>query len=116
MTLLFIWAGSYSKTYTDNTKFAGEHYRPKMNLVKTNVTGILLKNYSVQYERVFTKRFSASLSYRNMPEGGLPFRSFILDRMEQDDQEGRDIINNLLVSNYSITPEIRFYLGKKGYG
>lgn len=116
LILLFIWAGSFSQTYTDNTKFAGENYSPRMNFVKTNVTGILLKNYSIQYERVFTKRFSAAISYRNMPEGGLPFRSMILDRMDQDDQEGRDIVNNLMVSNFAITPEIRFYMGKKGYG
>ncbi len=31
------------------------------------------------------------------------------------DPETEDIIRNLLISSYTVTPEVRFYLGKKGY-
>ena len=31
------------------------------------------------------------------------------------DPEAEDIIRDLLISSYTVTPEVRFYLGKKGY-
>ena len=93
-----------------------ENYNPRMNLVKLNLTGLPLRNYAVQYERVLTKRISAAISYRNMPQGNLPLKSTILDIVGEDDTEAVDIVNNLKISNYAITPEIRFYVGKKGYG
>jgi len=93
-----------------------EEYKPKRNLIKLNLTGIPLRNYSVQYERVLSKRLSIAFSYRNMPEGNLPMKDFIIDNIDNPDQEAIDIINNFTISNYAITPEIRLYLGKKGYG
>ena len=91
-------------------------YKPKMNLIKINLTGLPIRNYSLQYERVLNKVISVGISYRNMPEGNLPFKKKILNSFEESDTEGRNIINNFTLSNYAITPEIRFYLGKKGYG
>lgn len=35
---------------------------------------------------------------------------------EFEDQETIDMFNSAQFANYSITPEVRFYLGKKGYG
>ncbi|MFA6769982.1 MAG: hypothetical protein WCR71_02295 [Bacteroidales bacterium] len=89
---------------------------PKMNFIKINLAGLPIRNYSLQYERVLNKMLSVSLSYRNMPKGNLPFKSRILNSFDANDIEGRNIINNLTISNYAITPEVRFYLGKKGYG
>lgn len=36
--------------------------------------------------------------------------------MEDDDTDTKEIVENFKLSNYTLTPEIRFYLGKKGYG
>jgi hypothetical protein len=91
-------------------------YAPKKNLVKVNLTSLLLRNYSAQYERVLSKIISVAISYRKMPEGNIPFKSQVLNSLEQDDTETREIVENFKLSNYAITPEIRFYLGKKGYG
>lgn len=93
-----------------------EEYKPKRNLIKLNLTGLPLRNYSVQYERVLSKRLSIALSYRNMPEGNLPMKDFIIENIDDPDQEAIDVINSFTISNYAITPEIRLYLGKKGYG
>lgn len=99
-----------SGTYYEDT------YKPKKNLLKLNLTAIPLRNYSVQFERVLGKRVSIAVAYRNMPEGNLPMKDFIIEQVDSEDQEAVDIINSFTLSNYAITPEIRFYMGKKGYG
>lgn len=43
------------------------------NFIKTNLTGIILKNYSLQYERTLNKKISVALQYRMMPTTGIPF-------------------------------------------
>lgn len=108
---IFCLAGKINAQHIETTD-----YTPKKNLVKLDLTSLLLRNYSVQYERVLSKRVSVAISYRKMPEGNIPFQSQVLNSIDQDDNETREIVENFRLSNYAITPEIRFYLGKKGYG
>lgn len=82
--------------------------------VKLNLTGLAVKNYSVQVERTLSKKFSAALSYRTMPNTAIPFRSQISGSI--NDGGTKDLVDNLELSNFAITPEFRMYLGKKGYG
>lgn len=89
---------------------------PSMNFVKVNLMAPLIKNYSFQYERVLSRNFSAALSFRIMPETGLPWRDRIIDMAEITDPDELKVIENLLISNYAITPEVRYYMGKKKYG
>ncbi len=89
--------------------------KPSMNFVKFNVTGLLLKNYSLQYERAINKTISVAFSYRTMPSTSLPFKKQLKEAVG-DDPDTQDIIDNLELSNMAITPEVRFYLGQKGYG
>lgn len=89
--------------------------KPGMNLLKVNATSFVLNNYMFQYERVINKTISISVSYRIMPEGPIPMQSFILDQVG-DNESAQEAINDLRLSNSAITPEIRFYLSKKGYG
>jgi hypothetical protein len=79
------------------------------NLVKVNLIGFSING---QYERILSKRFSVALSYKILPSGKFLFRGLI----PVPDQQARQELDNLIVSNSAITPEIRFYLGKKGYG
>ena len=95
---------------------AQEALKPQMNFVKFNLTSILLKNYSLQYERVLSKRVSAAVSFRFMPYTNVPFKSTIIKMAKFEDQETIDVLNSAQFANYSINPEVRFYLGKKGYG
>jgi len=95
---------------------ANEEQIPPFNLVKLNLTGILLKNYSLQYERVLNKKISVALQYRLMPETGIPFKSTVLKAVGDDDPDTKKIIEDFRLSNYAITPEVRFYLSRKGYG
>lgn len=90
--------------------------KTSMNFVKINLTSLLVKNYSLQYERILSKDFSAALSFRIMPETGLPFKRLLYNIANITEPDEKEIIENLLISNYSITPEIRYYPGKKKYG
>jgi hypothetical protein len=105
-----------------------EKYKPETsdiskNFIKFNLTSLAILNFSLQYERVLSKSVSGALSFAYMPETTIP--TYIADQMIQQaesmsdegiDPETEDIIRNLLVSSYTVTPEVRFYLGHKGYG
>jgi len=89
--------------------------RVPKNYVKFNITSIALKNYSIQYERALTKTISLAFTFRDMPSTTLPFKSMILKQVG-DNEDASDVIEKLKIGNMAFTPEIRFYLGKKGYG
>ena len=99
-------------------EYAGNQVKKNqdVNFIKTNITSILLKNYSLQYERTLKKKLSAAISFRVMPETQLPFKSTILSIIEDDDADTKDMVEKITLSNFAITPEIKFYLSKKGYG
>ena len=90
-------------------------YKPQMNMVKVNVTSIPIRNYLFQYERVLGKSVSLAISYGTIPEGNIPLKTQIL-KFTDNDEETERIFNNFRLTSYSVTPEIRFYTGKKGYG
>lgn len=113
--ILFTGSG-YSQLRPAEEYLRKEEVAPKMNLLKVNLTALPLNNFSFQYERVFTKRFSAAISYRVMPQGTLPFKEYIKSQIDSDDPDTDRIIDNFTLSNFAVTPEVRFYLGKKGYG
>jgi hypothetical protein len=87
-----------------------------MNFIKINLTAIFLKNYSLQYERILNRKFSFAVAYRTMPSTTLPFKSYILKSVGDDDPQTAKTIEDFRLSNSAITPEIRFYASKKGYG
>ncbi|MDD3035079.1 MAG: DUF3575 domain-containing protein [Bacteroidales bacterium] len=86
------------------------------NLIKVNLIPIAFRNYSIQYERTLSKTVSVAVAYRFMPEGTIPLKNKIINYAEPDDQQVIDILNEAQLSNFAITPEVRFYLGKKGFG
>ncbi len=101
----------YDKPGKDND----ESEKHSMNLFKVNLTSIVLKNYSFQYERILNRKFSFALGFRTMPNGKLPLQS-IIEKIVGDDAEAKEQLVNFNLGNTAITPEFRFYVGKKGYG
>lgn len=89
-------------------------YQAKSNIIKLNFTSIAVSNLQLQYERIINRKFSVALSYSKLVKETLPFYDFIEKTVDDDEQF--DLIKNAALSYYSITPEIRFYLSKKGYG
>ena len=87
----------------------------KMNIFKVNITSPFLKNYSFQYERILKKKISVALGIRFMPTGALPLKKTFLE-LANGDADVEKTINDTRLGNFAITPELRWYVGKKGYG
>lgn len=88
----------------------------RYNIIKLNLTPLLLKSYSLQYERILNRKFSAAIQFRMMPQTSLPFKSSILKLVDDEDADTKKIINEFKMINYAITPEVRIYLSRKGFG
>jgi hypothetical protein len=84
------------------------------NIVKVNLTSLLLHNASGQYELILSKKVSVGMGFRYMPYSGIPFKGLVADAVGGND-DVRSVITRAEVSNFAVTPEVRFYLGK-GYG
>ena len=92
------------------------------NFVKLNLTSMALLNFSLQYERVLSRSISGAISFSYMPETNIPtyLADQLITQVENNSEDGidpetEDIIRDLLISSYTVTPEVRFYLGKKRY-
>lgn len=89
---------------------------PAQNMLKLNLPGVAINTYSLQYERVLTRKFSFALAFRTMPNGLLPLRDKIIDKANITDPDVISTMGVLKMSNTAITPEMRFYLSKRGRG
>lgn len=78
------------------------------NIFKLNASSLVAKNLHITYERKLTGRISASLGFRTMSKGTLPFKSAVENLFDGTDFN----INDFRMGNTAFTPEIRFYLGK----
>lgn len=79
------------------------------NLIQINLPAILLKNYSLVYQRAVAKKIAVGLGIRYSAESELPFRSQFADLL---DEETKKQIDNFRTGNVAFTPEVRFYMGK----
>lgn len=78
------------------------------NIIKINVSALVFKNISVQYERKIAKRISVAANVHYMPFGKLPFLSSIEKAIDDPSVP----VDKLKLGNFGFIPEIRFYLGK----
>jgi len=82
----------------------------KINIIKINVPALFLKNISFQYERKLSRKNSFAIAFRFRPKSSMPFQSTIEKIIDQPNVR----VDLFKVGNFGITPEYRFYLGKKG--
>ncbi|GAA4644847.1 hypothetical protein GCM10023115_28070 [Pontixanthobacter gangjinensis] len=100
----------------ESTEILGDDlpvYTQRKNIPKFAPTGLVFRNFQFQYERVLSRKFSAALTYSNLPQGDFPFQDLIVESAGDEEDISRYIENTSLRYS-SFTPEIRFYLGK-GY-
>ncbi|MEY4884958.1 MAG: hypothetical protein RL151_267 [Bacteroidota bacterium] len=94
--------------------------QPGKNIIKTNLPGFALRNYNLTYERMLSKKTSFNLGFRTMPSGPVLFKDRIISSIEDagsgTNVDARKEVESIRMSNFAVTPEIRFYAGKKGYG
>ena len=107
---LLISANSIAQTEKES---ASNNPSLGLNLVKVNLTAIPLGNFSFQYERAISKKISAGIGLRIMPKSKLPLSSLIKDVIN-DDEAWRHF-ESLKISNFAVTPEVRFYMGKSAF-
>ncbi|HEX4887730.1 MAG TPA: hypothetical protein VFV37_06745 [Luteibaculaceae bacterium] len=89
--------------------------KPK-NYIKTNLFGLPFRNFSLSYERAQFKFLSFGLDFRLMPSGGVPATKFIQNQFGDDDSGILDGLSAVDLSGRAITPFVRLYPTKKGYG
>ncbi len=106
-----------TKQKTEKVEIKESDHIPK-NIFRTNLTGILFRNYSLEYERVLNRRFSVGLGYRIMPGGPLPLAKSIGGLVDggNNSSDLRSAIEAFQISSNAITPSVRFYPTSKGYG
>jgi len=80
------------------------------NILKLNVPALFISNFSLQYEHALSNKNSLALGIRYMPKSGLPLKPMFKALIDNADTWKN--AQNIRSSNFSITPEYRFYLGK----
>jgi hypothetical protein len=88
---------------------ANEFYK---NRVKLNLFALPIRSFSVQYERGLNENISVSMGIRLQPKGPIPFRNAIKNSYDADSIDV-DFLDNARISSWAITPEFRYYFGKK---
>lgn len=83
------------------------------NVMKVNLTAAVLKTIEVQYERAVNKRQSFAIGIGVSPNVSLPFKQKLLDQFGGE-EDARKAIESTKFTKFTITPEYRFYFGKKG--
>jgi hypothetical protein len=106
--LIFMLGITINKTYAQVNANAG-HVDGK-SIIKVNVPALAFKNFSFQYERAVNQKHSFAIALRYRPASSLPFQKTIQD-LFTDTTIRLDLAK---IGNFGITPEYRFYLGKKG--
>jgi Protein of unknown function (DUF3575) len=92
-----------------NSLFAQVISDSKDNIVKINVPALFFKNISLQYERKVGTKNSFAVAMRYRPKSGVAFQGTIEKFIDQPSVR----VDLFKVGNFGITPEYRFYLGKK---
>ena len=117
LLLFAIFAGQAQTVYvTTLADKRGATGTEAMNMFKVNLPALVLKNISVQYERVLSQKTAVALNLRIMPPSTIPFKNLILKSVGDDEPDTKETIEKLRLSNFAITPEFRWYVGKTGYG
>ncbi|MES1218155.1 MAG: DUF3575 domain-containing protein [Bacteroidota bacterium] len=80
----------------------------KKNILKINLSSLVVKNFHFIYERSITRHVSVSIAYRYMPKGEVPLENFLEKIIDDPDVD----IQAFQMGNSAVTPEVRFYLGR----
>jgi len=83
------------------------------NVIKVNLSAVAISHYSLQYERVTGPNQSFAIGFGISPDVELPFKSTLLDQFG-DEEDARTAIESMKFTKFTVTPEYRFYISKKG--
>lgn len=80
------------------------------NMGKINVSALALKSIGLQYERQVGKRVTVALGYSIIPKSNLAVKSIIENSIDDPSVN----VGQFKLGTSIITPEARYYFGKKG--
>ncbi|HMO60927.1 MAG TPA: DUF3575 domain-containing protein [Ferruginibacter sp.] len=81
------------------------------NIIKLNLSALVFKNISVQYERKITNHFSAAINLRYMPYSKNAVLGKIVEQFAGQESVDR---RSFSLGASGITPELRWYPGSRG--
>lgn len=84
----------------------------KENILRVNVLGFTSGSIALQYERLITPKTSVALGMNIMPERSIPYFNYVRDIVK--DKGAIDLLKDVEMTAFSLTPEFRFYVGKEG--
>jgi len=76
------------------------------NIIKTNISGDIIQNYNLTYERSLVKKLSLSIGVRYMPKSTVPYKEKLEELINNKDVR----VSDFQMGNFAITPELRLYL------
>lgn len=82
------------------------------NIIKYNLTATAIGHYAIQYERVINPKQSFAIGFGISPNVSLPFKQTLMDAFS-DNADAKSAIESTTFTKFTITPEYRFYIGKK---
>ncbi|WEK35870.1 MAG: hypothetical protein P0Y53_25575 [Candidatus Pseudobacter hemicellulosilyticus] len=85
------------------------------NVVKMNVSSLVLNSYNFYYERMLTRKISITGGFKTMPRTGLSSTTIgekLVDQLDID-RDDQDDIDRLEASSNAFTLGVRFYTGKR---
>ncbi len=97
-----------------NSKGKEEVFRK--NIVKINLSSLVLNSYNLSYERSLTRKITFVGGYSFIPKTNISSIFLVekaLDEFIDEDDDIRDYLTNSTVADKTYTGEIRFYSGKK---
>lgn len=82
----------------------------KKNMIKMNVSALVIKTFSVQFERAINPKTTVAANAHFMPYGNLPFKNTVAKAASMDYVN----FNNFKAGNAGLNIELRYYVGSKG--
>lgn len=92
---------------------AQAQFADRPHIAKLNVPGLTVGTFSAQYEHALPGKLSFAASVNLRPKGGMPLRGFFDNFVDADDTISNRILQDSRVSHFAVTPEVRYYFGRK---
>ncbi len=80
------------------------------NIVKVNLSALLMRNFSVQYERKISPKLALALGVHFLPFGKLPYQNIVSNYVDVNNID----FTKANIGAFGIIPEVRIYPGKEG--
>ena len=80
------------------------------NEIKLNISSLIVRNISVQYERKISAKISLALGVHLLPFGKLPQQKLVSDIVDVSDVN----FEEAKLGSFGVVPDMRFYPGKRG--